>query len=323
MRPYYYVWLIGLLLLLAKTQTHWLDSAEEDIFNAILAEDYVQARQLLAAGGISIDTRNSRNFTFLHLSNDLNLSKQLIKLGADVNAGSGGHDRILRYMPSIKTGLEKLDRAMSEIKNKGSNLKPLHTISHVAVAQLLIDAGADVDSKDSYGRTPLYTKAAQADWVSLLLERGADVNTESKFGNSVVMHAVDGIYRDKDWSVVRLLVEAGANLERKNNMGFTVLHKIRGDNAALAKYLVGAGADVTIASNSGDLPICFALADNAKNLISFFLIRGDGILSRCSKDRDIFEYAKQESTSSTQQLLIKGTTIILREYKKQQDKINK
>lgn len=323
MRPYVYIWLVGLLLLLAKTQTHWLDSDEEDLFTAINAGDYTQARQILAAGGIDIKARNPRNLTFLHLSNDPVLSQQLIALGGDVIAGEGGRDRIFRYIPSVKTGIGKIDRAIYDIKNKSAELKPLHTISHVEVAKLLIDAGADVNAKDGYGRSPLYRNATKADWVSLLLERGADVNSVDEFGNNVAMEAVNRIYRGEDWSAIRLLVDAGANLTHQDSLGYTVLHNLRLGNAGLAKYLVDAGADVNTASHSGDLPICMALANNAKNLIVFFMIRGKGILSRCSDNRDIFEYAKQESTSSTQQVLTKGAAIILREYNKHQQKINK
>jgi ankyrin repeat protein len=51
---------------------------------------------------------------------------------------------------------------------------------HEAVVKLLVEKGADVDTKDNYGRTPLSQAAENANKavVKLLLEKGADVESK-------------------------------------------------------------------------------------------------------------------------------------------------
>ena len=48
---------------------------------------------------------------------------------------------------------------------------------------LLIDRGADVNAKDNFQQTPLYTAAifGNIDTAKLLIDRGADVNSRDQF----------------------------------------------------------------------------------------------------------------------------------------------
>lgn len=73
----------------------------------------------------------------------------------------------------------------------------------------MIEAGADLNSRNHHGQTALmvaahkgYTVAAQA-----LVEAGADLNCTAKYGLSALMLAVVAGHD----SVVRLLLEAGAD----------------------------------------------------------------------------------------------------------------
>ena len=51
---------------------------------------------------------------------------------------------------------------------------------HVAVAEFLLDAGAEIDHRDGNGRTALMYAASGdfPDTVELLLQRGADANVQ-------------------------------------------------------------------------------------------------------------------------------------------------
>ena len=65
--------------------------------------------------------------------------------------------------------------------------------NHPAIAQILIDAGADIEAKDKkYGWAPLHEAASQGsiDVMRILLQAGADPNTRTKTGGTPFMGAV-------------------------------------------------------------------------------------------------------------------------------------
>jgi hypothetical protein len=76
---------------------------------------------------------------------------------------------------------------------------------HVAVVDILLEAGADTDVADSAGTTPLMaaSRAGKTETVALLLDRGADVSAADNQGRQ----AVD-IARENDRTdIVRLILE--------------------------------------------------------------------------------------------------------------------
>jgi ankyrin repeat protein len=75
----------------------------------------------------------------------------------------------------------------------------------------LIEEGAELDSKDRYGQTPLMIASMKGhtDIVRLLVQNGAELNTTAKFNLSALMLAVINAHTE----IVRILAEAGADLE--------------------------------------------------------------------------------------------------------------
>ena len=73
----------------------------------------------------------------------------------------------------------------------------------------LLDAGADVDSRDRFGQTGLMIAArtGSSAVVRLLIDRGASLDHTAKYGLSALMLAVLNGHTE----IVRMLVEAGAD----------------------------------------------------------------------------------------------------------------
>ena len=88
-----------------------------------------------------------------------------------------------------------------------------------AVKQHLAD-GADVNTKDKYGWTPLrYAANGHKEIVRLLIAKGADVNAKTLSGwTSLHGAAIDG-----HKEVAELLIAAGTDVNAKNNNGETPL----------------------------------------------------------------------------------------------------
>ena len=88
--------------------------------------------------------------------------------------------------------------------------------------RLLLEAGADIDNADFYGRTPLHLSAqcGHLDCLQLLLEAGAETDKADPNGNAALHWAA--------WSgrldCLRLLLEAGADKDKGDTIGDTPLH---------------------------------------------------------------------------------------------------
>ena len=159
-----------------------------------------------------------------------------------------------------------------------------------AVCQVLIDAGADIETKDEEGFSPLLfaVNEGAADTVMMLLKAGADVSArdieghtcltlEAYFGHTetvrylVDLPEVDVNHADDDFTalhwagqedhpdVAKVLIDAGADIEAKGEEGYSPLLRASKDGSLdTVKILLKAGADVSASDNIGDT--CLTLA---------------------------------------------------------------
>lgn len=108
----------------------------------------------------------------------------------------------------------------------------------------LLDAGADIEAKDSAGHTSLHFTALNAnpEVAAVLLERGADIGAENIFG---VMPAGYASESNENPRVLATLLKQVANVDIKFAEGSTLLHvaAASNDNPAVAALLLDRGAD--------------------------------------------------------------------------------
>jgi len=126
---------------------------------------------------------------------------------------------------------------------------------HLAAADLLIDAGADVAAENRYGVAPLSLACTNgsATMVTRLLEAGADPNTASPQGETALMTAA----RTGAVDAVTTLLTHGAEVDaREGWRGHTALMwaAAEGHLAALGA-LIAAGAAVDARSSTGGAPV--------------------------------------------------------------------
>ena len=174
----------------------------------------------------------------------------------------------------------------------------------VVQVEKLIAEGADLETRDTHGRTPLLVAAhlSHDEVARVLLEAGADANALDKqrydlitiaaVNNDVEMirlglrHGADSSAVTSPYDgtaliaaahlghieTVQALIEADAPLDHVNNLGWTALIEaiVLGDggerHTAVLKALVEAGADVNLAERSGKTPLTLATLRSYENM---------------------------------------------------------
>jgi uncharacterized protein len=142
----------------------------------------------------------------------------------------------------------------------------------------LLDVTSDlVNARDQRGSTPLMQAAMYRDvaMLEVLLERGADVNLVNNDGATALMRAAG------DYDKVKLLLDRGANVDAKSNLGRTPLLIAANfpGNVKTVKLLLDRGANIkdqdpfgdtclTAASKRGDVEMVKALIDAGVDLFA-------------------------------------------------------
>jgi len=143
-----------------------------------------------------------------------------------------------RIAPMLNNNL-----AVSELFSASSN-------GNTALVELLLDAGADINSRDNAsfmgaGRTALMFASGSIYWeqspdtARLLLRRGANPHLQDNHGNTALLDAstVGNI------DIVRMLLNAGVNVNIRNDVGISPLRNARVyGHTDIENLLIQAGA---------------------------------------------------------------------------------
>lgn len=123
------------------------------------------------------------------------------------------------------------------------------------IVRVLIDAGADVNAKDSMQDSAfLYAGAEGLDGIlKITVDAGADVTSTNRYGGTALIPASEHGHV----STVRILIAAGVPVDHVNNLGWTAMHEAiilndgGPDQVETVRLLLEAGADPDITENDG------------------------------------------------------------------------
>src|SRR5215475_3008992 len=167
-----------------------------------------------------------------------------------------------------------IDRGADVNSKNRRGSTPLHWAIHdEAKVRLLLAKGANVNARQAQGRTPLYLAAMLGNGVPtlrLLLSKGADPNLVAVNGQTPLMMAAR-----LNVEAVQLLIEKGADVNTKDGAGETALMSAcAGGDARAVQLLIEKGADVKVTSKRNETALGFAATSGVQASVEMLLDKG-------------------------------------------------
>jgi ankyrin repeat protein len=178
-------------------------------------------------------------------------------------------------------GCKKLINAGANVNALDSRIfSPLHWAAikgYADIAKLLIDAGANVDIKNTYVDSAPLTLAARnghTDVVKLLIDAGADVDVKIKRQLVPLYWAAVGDHAD----IVKLLIDANANMNKGDEDGITALHgAAHFGKTNIAKILIDSGALLDLTDADNWTAFDFAIDNDNLDIAKLLILAGANI----------------------------------------------
>ncbi len=143
----------------------------------------------------------------------------------------------------------------------------------LAAAQRDLDQGADVNSRDQdavFGTALTWAANRHRDnVVDFLLSHGAEVNLPGNDGQFPLELVFATNIATPDYSLLKRLLQAGANVNQQDKSGTTALMEAASSNNGWGvKHLLRAGADPNMTDNTGHTAAQLALRSNHPDIAS-------------------------------------------------------
>ncbi len=227
-----------------------------------------------------------------------------------LQAANYGHLALVDFFIGNRANISKMD-------HKGNTVLHILAQNRSAKAPDLIkkalQAGAFLGAKNYEGQTPAGYALAKGNAAAfkVFLDSGYDKNSVEG-GVPVVMFA----YLKGQNAIVKSLMEAGADINRADTGGETLLHHAASRNdAAMVKNLLASGAQINAKSADGRTALMYALDKNRIPIAETLITKGADVNVTDRQRRSILHYLAplQQAPQLIKQLPSEGLNINARD----------
>ncbi|KAL9636847.1 MAG: hypothetical protein Q9204_002101 [Flavoplaca sp. TL-2023a] len=245
--------------------------------HAMRSELPVEIRQFLARNPriCLITTSDYAFYTSLRVASHI-IEALEVRHGCEIAAFYGFHDELQKLCSRIGEAEVLHDRLNVSFHLAVSNGQARSTA-------ILLDHGANINSKDKDRRTALLTasKIGNINLVHLLLDRGSDKGARSSTGSNALLYATQGAHE----SCVLALLDRGIDINSKDFYGRTALHVAANyDKIRLLNILLSRGIGQDAQDKWGKTALLHAVIGSHKSCVLALLDHGANVNSKDSRE---------------------------------------
>lgn len=255
-----------------------------------------ETAEFLIKEGADIEIKDNNHNTPLHLASESGYKEVvsvLIQYGADVDARNRRDETALHLAKSCEIVELLLNHGASnnivDILGQTALHKAANRFDCEQEVITLIEHNSDINSRDIFGCTALH-RAKSAETVSLLLSAGAELDVMDNHHQTPLHIALDSGCKGRS-QVVLALISNGANLEKRDLLGCTPLHRAK--SAEVARILLASGADVAANNHLNQTPLHLAANGFDREEVMLDLIEYGADVTKGDRDsKTALHYAK-------------------------------
>jgi ankyrin repeat protein len=188
-----------------------------------------------------------------------------------LDAGADLKDEHGESLLKLKGDSKALSAALLRIVKLGENpfKAPVRNFNVDGTASMLLELGADPNSRDADGNTPIaYTSSVSL--LKALLLKGAKTTVRNNYGTPVIV----GLAMTYQTAAVKLLLDHGADINAAEKQGWTALmYAAQNGYSDLAELLLARGADPNHATEDGRTPLMLAIDDGHLQITNALLAK--------------------------------------------------